>query len=139
MNTPQPRPRPLPRPTPTTKFFWDSAKEGKLALQYDPTSRRYQFWPRANSVKTGRRNLEWRVVSGKGTVYSYTITYVPTAGFQDRVPYVVGLIELDEKVRIIGNVVNIKPDDVKIGMRVRVTFEKLSDDISYFAFEPDAG
>lgn len=137
MNTPQPRPRPLPKPTPTTRFFWDAAKEGKLALQYDPVARRYQFWPRANSTRTGKRNLQWRVVSGKGTVYSYTLTHVPTPGFQDRVPYLVGLVELDEKVRIIGNIVNVDPADVKIGMRVQVTFEKLSDDIDYFAFEPE--
>lgn len=139
MNTPQQRPRPLPKPTPTTRFFWDAAKQGKLALQYDPGARRYQFWPRANSVRTGRRNLEWRVVSGKGTVYSYTVTHVPTAGFQDKVPYLVGLIELDEKVRIIANLINVAPDAVKIGMRVRVTFERLSDEIDYFAFEPDEG
>lgn len=136
MNTPQPRPRPLPRPTQTTRFFWDAAKEGKLALQFDPVARRYQFWPRAGSVRTGKRNLQWRIVSGKGTVYSFTVTHVPAAGFHDRVPYLVALVELDEKVRIMANLMNVAPDDVKIGMRVRVTFEKLADDISYFAFEP---
>lgn len=128
--------RPLPKPTPTTQEFWDGAKKGKLMLQYDPVKRKYQFWPRQNSVRTGKRNLKWQKVSGKGTVYSYTTTYVPTAGFEDKVPYVVGLIELDEGVRMISNVINIDPDDIEIGMKVKVTFEKLSDDISYFAFEP---
>jgi len=79
------------------------------------------------------------VISGKGTVYSYTVTHVPAAGFQDKVPYLVGLVELDEKVRIIANLVNVAPDAVEIGMRVRVTFERLSDEIDYFAFEPDKG
>ena len=68
---------------------------------------------------------------------SYTVTHVPATGFDGKTPYVVGLIELDEKVRIIGNILNIKPDDVKVGMRVKVMFEKMNDDISYFAFEPD--
>ena len=130
------RPRPVPRPTQTTKFFWDSAKQGKLALQYDPTSKQYQFWPRSISVKTGKRNLEGRTVSGKGTIYSYTTTYVPTPGFEDKVPYAIGLIELDEGVRIIGNLINVDPENVQIGMKVKVAFEKLTDDIDYFCFEP---
>lgn len=131
------KPRPLPKPTPTTQAFWDGAKKGKLMLQYDPVKRKYQFWPRANSVRTGRRNLQWRETSGKGELYSYTVTHVPTPGFEDRVPYVIGLIELDEGVRIIANMLNVTPDDVEIGMRVKVAWEKLSDDITYFAFEPD--
>ncbi len=139
MNKPAPTPRPVPRPTENTRFFWDAARRGRLALQYDPDAGRYQFWPRAISTATGRRNLEWRETSGRGMVYSYTVTHVPTAGFEDRTPYIVGLIELDEKVRIIGNIVNIDPGDVAIGMRVRVTFETLGEDIDYFAFEPDSG
>lgn len=131
------KPRPLPKPTPTTQPFWDGAKDGKLMLQYDPVSRKYQFWPRQCSVRTGKRNLRWQETSGKGEIYSFTVTHVPTAGFEDKVPYALGLVELDEGVRIIGNLVNIDPEDVKIGMRVRVAWEKLSEDIDYFAFEPD--
>lgn len=131
------KPRPVPKPTPTTQAFWDGAKKGKLMLQWDPTARKYQFWPRANSVRTGKRNLQWKATSGKGELYSYTITHVPTPGFEDKTPYVVGLVELDEGVRIIANMINLAPDDVEIGMRVKVAWEKLSDEITYFAFEPD--
>jgi uncharacterized OB-fold protein len=62
---------------------------------------------------------------------------VPTPGFEARAPYVIGMIELDEDVRIIANLINIEIDDVEIGMRMKVAWEKLSDDITYFAFEPD--
>lgn len=136
MNQTVKKPRPIPRPSLTSKPFWDAAKQGKLALQYDPVAQRYQFWPRACSVATGQLNLEWRNVSGRGKVYSYTVTHVPTAGFEDKGPYVVGLIELDEGVRIIANIINTKPEDVKIGSPVKVVFEKLSDEYNYFAFEP---
>ena len=131
------KPRPLPKPTPATQAFWDGAKKGKLMLQWDPTTKKYQFWPRANSVRTGKRNLQWKATSGKGELYSFTITHVPTPGFEARAPYVIGMIELDEGVRIIANLINIKIDDVEIGMRMKVAWEKLSDDITYFAFEPN--
>ena len=106
-------------------------------LQWDPTAKKYQFWPRANSVTTGKRNLEWKATSGKGELYSFTITHVPTPGFEARAPYVIGMIELDEGVRIIANLINIEIDEVQIGMRMKVAWEKLSDDITYCAFEPD--
>jgi uncharacterized OB-fold protein len=130
--------RPLPVPTETTKFFWDAAKQGKLALQYDPVAGQYQFWPRAISVATGRQNLEWRIVSGLGRLYSFTVTHVPTAGFEDRGPYPVGLVELDEGVRIIANLVRVDPAALAIGLRVKVAFEDIAPGVPYFAFEPAA-
>lgn len=129
-------PRPLPRPTKTSQPFWDGAKKKELWLQYDPVSRRYQFWPRVCSVRTGKLNMRWQKTSGRGTIYSLTETHVPTPGFADKAPYLVGLIELDEGVRIIGNIVNVAAEDARIGMKVKVVWEKLSDDINYFAFEP---
>ena len=139
MTDPRPhQPRPLPVPTHTTQFFWEAAKQGKLALQYDPGARQYQFWPRAISVATGRQNLEWRIVSGLGRLYSFTVTHVPTQGFEDRGPYPVGLVELDEGVRIIANLVHVHAAALKIGLRVKVVFEEIAPGMNYFAFEPAA-
>ena len=56
-------PRPVPRPTQASQPFWDGAKKKQLWLQYDPVSRRYQFWPRICSVRTGKLNLRWRKTS----------------------------------------------------------------------------
>ena len=130
------RTRPVPRPTPTTQPFWDGAGQKKLMLQYDPVSRRYQFWPRACSVRTGKRNLRWREAKGTGTLYSFTETHVATAGFEDRTPYMIGLVELDEGVRIVANLINVGPDEVTVGMRLKLAWERISEDINYFAFEP---
>ena len=134
MKTPRQDPRPLPSPSLSTQPFWEAAKKGKFALQYDPQSRRYQFWPRAHSVRTGKRNLKWRNASGKGSLYSYTETHVPAPGFEGRAPYLLGLVELDEKVRVIGPLVDIDAADIVIGMRLKVAFETLSDDVRYYAF-----
>jgi uncharacterized OB-fold protein len=130
-------PRPLPQPTETTRPFWDAANEHRLIVQYDPDAKAYQFYPRLGSVVTGKRNLEWREVSGKGAVFSYTDTMVPAAGFEDKAPYALIMVDLDEGVRILANYKNYKPEDLKIGRRVRVCWERLNDDITYFAFEPD--
>ena len=132
-------PRPLPQPTETTRPFWEAAKNHKLMLQYDPDAKAYQFYPRRGSVQTGKTNLEWREASGKGAVFSYTDTLVPSAGFEDIAPYALVMVDLDEGVRILANYKNYKPEDLKIGRRVKVCWDKLSDDMTIFAFEPDNG
>ena len=126
---------PVPTPSPLTKPFWDAAKQKKLVIQYDPDSQSYQWWPRTLSVKTGKMNLEWKEGSGNATLYSYTVTHLPPSGFEDKGRYLVGLVELDEGVRIISNLSGITEDNVKIGMPLRVTWEKLTDEINLFSFE----
>ena len=52
-------------------------------------------------------------------------------------PYLVALVELDEGVRMLCNLFNVKAEDVKIGMRVKLYWEKLSEEIEYPAFQPE--
>ena len=131
------RPRPLPQPWQLTEPFWEAARNGKLMIQYDPVVKKYQFYPRSVSIFTGRRNLEWREVPGKGTLYSFTDIHVPPPGFEDLAPYMIGVIELDEGVRMMTPLQGITMEDAKLGMRMRVCWQKLSDEITYPAFEPD--
>jgi len=128
--------RPIPRPSVyvDTQPFWDAAKRGKLALQFCLDTKRFQHYPRPVSIFTGSRNLEWREVSGKGTIYACTVIRVPGPGLEGRLPLSVVTVELDEGVRIIGNVLNVDPDTVAIGQRVEVAWDRIADDVQYPAF-----
>jgi len=130
--------RPLPKPNAymDTTPFWQAANNGKLMIQYCRDTGEPQFFPRPISLANGRRNLEWREVSGKGTVYSFTNTFSAWAGHEDRTPYLCALVELEEGVRILCNLYEVKAEDVKIGMPVVLQWERLSDDIQYPAFVP---
>lgn len=131
-------PRPIPKINAYTETapFWNAAIKGKLLIQFCRDSGEPQFFPRPVSLATGKRNLEWREVSGRGTVYTFTVTRNAWPGHEDRVPYIVALIELEEGVRMMCNLFNVNPNEVKIGMAVKLIWEKLSDDINYPAFEP---
>ena len=115
--------------------FWSGAKEGRLMLQYCTETGRFQHYPRPVSIYTGKRRLEWRQVSGRGTVYACTVLRVPGPGLEGRLPLCVATVDLDEGVRIIGNVLNCDSTKVKIGDRVRAAWDKLSEEVSYPAFE----
>jgi hypothetical protein len=104
-------------------------------LQYCPESGQFQHYPRPVSIYTGKRRLEWREVSGRGIVYACTVLRIPGPGLEGRLPLSIATIELDEGVRIIGNVLNCVPTDVKIGARVRLAWDRLSEEINYPAFE----
>lgn len=119
-----------------TAPLWQAAREGRLLLQYCRDTKRFQHYPRPVSAYTGKRNLEWREVSGKGVVYAHTTVRVPMAGREDRVPYVVVLVDLQEGVRLLANLLNCRPEDLRVGMPVRLCWERLSDEINYPNFEP---
>ena len=131
------RPRPAPTPTNITQPFRDGVNQHKFLLQYDPEARKSQFYPRAISVHTGKRNLEWREVSGKGVVYSYTETHIPARGFEGMEPYLIAAVELEEGVRLMSLLHNCSADEVEIGMPVRLCWDTINDEHEYFAFEPD--
>jgi uncharacterized OB-fold protein len=80
--------------------------------------------------------VEWVTASGRGKILSFTTVYRPvTKAFAEDVPYVVALITLDEGPQMMSNVVGCPPEKVKIGMRVEVTFEDWTQDISVAKFQ----
>jgi uncharacterized OB-fold protein len=128
--------RPAPRPSSMTKEFWDGASRGKLMLQYCRDAGKFQFYPRPVSIYTGKRNLEWREASGKGSVYTYTVTHRGPAPFRGIPPYIIATVELDEGVRMMSNLINCEAEDVRVGMRVRVAWTQAGE-YRFPVFEPD--
>jgi uncharacterized protein len=129
--------RPIPRQGSYVNSgpFWSGAKEGRLMLQYCVETGQFQHYPRSVSIYTGKRRLEWREVSGKGSVYACTVLRIPGDGLEGRLPLSVATIDLDEGVRVIANVLRCSPEEVKIGARVKLCWDKLGDDVNYPAFE----
>lgn len=138
---PAPTPRAVPRESVYTNSaaFWEGVCEGKLMLQYCKDSGKYQYIPRPFSIYTGRRNLEWRAASGKGVIYACTVVRIPGPGLDGRLPLCVATVELDEGVRIIANILDCAPEELAIGKRVKLAWDKLAEDKHYPAFVIDKG
>ncbi len=132
--------KPLPEITSLTKPFWEAAKKGELHLQRCMLCGHYQWYPRPSCQKCGSMKLEWVKASGLGRVYSFTVirrVVGNSPDFANDIPFVVAEVDLDEGVRVYSNIVDVKPEDVQIGMRVRVTFEEASPEIHLFKFRPE--
>ena len=134
--TEQKNPRPVPKANRyvETEAFWRGTKARELLLQYCPDTKQFQHYPRPVSIYTGKRNLEWRKVAGTGVIYACTIVRVPGPGLEGRLPLSVVTVELDEGVRILGNILNAEPDAVAIGQRVELTWDAIDKETIYPAF-----
>ncbi len=129
--------KPLPRPNAVSKPFWEAAKQHELQIQRCNSCGAYVFYPREACAECLSSDLSWVKVSGKGTVYSYTIAHIPThPAFAEDVPYVIAIIELDEGPYITTNIVGCKLEAVKIDMPVEVIFEDVTPEITLIKFRP---
>jgi uncharacterized protein len=67
-------------------------------------------------------------LSGRGEVLSYTVVHEAAEGFEMQVPYVLALVKTDEGPVLTGQVVDLEPEAIRIGLRVRATFRKLREE-----------
>lgn len=115
---------------PITEPFWDAARQHRLVAQYSPTDDAYQLYPRLYMAGTGSDDIEWRELSGKGTVYSVTQVCRAMLG-SVKVPYFSALVDLDEGPRLLSRVVSA---NCTIGDRVEVQWEARGDDPPFPVF-----
>lgn len=138
--TTQPATRPFLPPTEITQFYWDAAREHKLVIQRCDECGHYVHWPAVLCTKCHGETLTPTEVSGKGTIYSFTIIkHVFHPIFADQVPYSLAIVELDEQpgLRVVTNIVDCANEDLAVGMRVEVTFEDY-DGFTLPQFRPEA-
>lgn len=129
--------KPLPTIVGETRPFWESCRRGDLVIQRCDRCSEYQFYPRGICAHCWSADIKWVKASGKGTVWTFTVTYQNrTHGFAQDVPYVLALVELEEGVKMFSNIIECDPRDVKIGMPVEVTFVRATDRISVPYFKP---
>ena len=127
----------IPIPNQDTQPFWDGCKEGKLLIQVCGECETRRFPPSPVCAACNSLEFTWQGASGRGTVYTFTvIRHALDPRWKDDLPYATGVVELSEGVRLVTRFVNCQPDEVRIGMPVRVVFQPASDDISLAVFEP---
>jgi uncharacterized OB-fold protein len=90
------------------------------------------FFPPRESCPECRRKsmgkMEKCKLSGKGEIVTYTIIHVGSEHFEDKVPYPIAVIELEEGPRITAEIVDCSINDVEIGMKVESTFRRIQED-----------
>lgn len=86
------------------------------------------FPPRLVCASCGGRKFEKHILSNKGKVITYTIIRVPPAPFKDQSPYAVGIVELEDGVKLTAQITDCSFEDVKVGQEVRIEFRKIQEE-----------
>jgi uncharacterized OB-fold protein len=126
-----------PPMSPAGRPFWDATREQRLVLQWCRSCDEPIHYPRDACPRCLGDDLEVRPSAGTGEVYAASTMPKPGNPFmKGREPYVVALVALDDGVRLLTNLVDVDPDDVRVGQRVEVTWEALSDGRHLPQFRP---
>lgn len=97
------------------------------------------FLPKPWCIECGSRDMIWEKAKGTGTVYAHstaTAVMMNLPGWKDEMPLVLALVDLDEGARMYARLTHVKPEDVSIGLRVKVEFERVTDEIAVPTFRP---
>ena len=133
--------RPAPIADALSAPYWDHVAQGRFALPRCTACGRFHFYPRPACPHCGGETFTWTEPSGRGSVYSFSIVQrAPSAAFAGEVPYVVAIVATDEGPHLMSRVVGVRPDEVRIGVRVRVRVEAQGDApmLPLFELDPDA-
>ena len=110
-----------------SQFFWDGTAAGELRVQVCNACGAKRFPPGPACPECGAFKRGHVVASGRGTVFSHVVHRHPPVPGKE-LPIVIALIDLDEGVRMVGEVVGV--ENLEIGDRLRVDFNRVDDELT---------
>jgi uncharacterized OB-fold protein len=130
---------PAPLADAITLPFWQAAAEHRLVVQRCTTCEHTRLPPSPLCPECRSAGSDWKQVSGRGEVYTYTLVHRAIAAGQE-LPFVVAVIALADAggVRMISNLVDVDPERVEIGLPVELVWEDMSEDLAIPRFRPRA-
>jgi hypothetical protein len=112
--------------------FW---AQGQLRLQRCAQCQAWRHPPRYRCAACGSAEVNWELASGRGHVFSWTITHrAVDPAFEP--PYAIVVVELEEGPRLVGSLAGIELSDLRLDLPVVVELEKASETIALVTFRP---
>jgi uncharacterized OB-fold protein/acyl dehydratase len=124
-----------------TAFFWEGVAAHELRIQRRPDGT-LQHPPVPAVWQDKEQPVDYLVAGGKGSVYSFVVHHAPKVPGRT-LPFVIALVELEEGVRMLGELRNVDHADVTIGMPVHATYIDFpagnsGPEWTLYAWEPEA-
>ncbi|MBW2942718.1 Zn-ribbon domain-containing OB-fold protein [Zhongshania aquimaris] len=116
--------------------FWNAC-EDELFLIHQCQRCKRGYWPASRCVDHGNEAMEWVAASGKATLHTYTIIHrTHLASMKDKVPFVVGVVELDEGPFFHTNIVDCSHSMLELGMPLQVKMARHENGLMLPMFMP---
>jgi uncharacterized protein len=133
--------------TTETKPFWDATTNGQFVLPRCSACFATLWYPKGFCPLCASSSIEWVSSSGRGVIYSFSITRKGAGVWADHSPYVIAYVELEEArssgehvspkgPRVLTNIVGCDVEAVRIGMPVEVVFTPTPEGPAVYRFRP---
>jgi len=127
----------LPTTDTETQAFWDGLKEGKFLIRHCNSCGDNHYYPRPFCPTCWNEDVVWAEASGRGKIYTYSVVHVnDLPPFNERVPYVAAIVELEEGPRVMTNIEGLPFDELRADLPVVVEYKAISDDVTIPVFRP---
>jgi uncharacterized OB-fold protein len=129
--------KPMPKPTKWSKAYWEAAKEHKLVFKKCSKCGCIDHPPYLYCTECQEDDHEWIESSGKAILNAYAVNHfgVPFPFWVD-LPYVTAIVDVEEGPRMISNIVECDPNELKNGMKLEVVFDDVTSEITLPKFRP---
>lgn len=129
----------MPRPVGDvlTQPYWTAARDHRLVIQQCTNCGSFRHLPHELCASCRSPDHDWVESAGRGRVFTYTIVgHSVHEATASAVPYNVVVVELDDcgGVLLPGNVIDVDPGEITIGLPVEVTFDDVADDVTVVRF-----
>lgn len=126
----------IPRPDQDSDSepFWTGLKKNKLFIQQCEHCGEYIFYPRLICPYCFSERVMWVKATGNGQIYSYTVVHRAFGAFKDQTPFIIGIVELDEGVRMMTRILG-NQNQVKIGKSVSIFYKKIDSNLTLPYFQ----
>jgi uncharacterized OB-fold protein len=129
--------KPLPRGEDYNGEFYQFCNRHELRFQRCSECRAWRHMPRESCRDCGSFGWTWERSSGRGKIFSWTVIHRALhPGFTDDLPYAAVVVELDEGVRLVSNVVDLAPEELRLGLPVEVVFDAVTPETTLPKFRP---
>jgi uncharacterized OB-fold protein len=112
-----------------TAYFWEGAQSGELRIQTCRACGALRHPPGPSCPECGALDRGYVVASGRGTVFSYVVHRHPPVPGRE-LPILLVVVDLEEGVRMVGELTDTEPEKIEIGMPVVVDFRRIDEDLT---------
>jgi uncharacterized OB-fold protein len=130
--------RPIPVLDQLSAFYWNAAARGELLIQQCGSCGTLRFPPALACLQCHSFDTTVIRSAGRGFLWSYSLPRRPNWSYLAE-GTALAVVELDEGVRIPTNLTDADPAELRIGLRVEVWFDPVTDDIALPMFRPVRG
>jgi len=123
-----------PTITSYARNYWEGLKKRKLRAQKCNKCGEVFFPPRARCPKCLGKQMGWVELSGRGELYSWSEIHVPPLALEK--PYVLGIIDLEERVGRMITRIDAEPEELEIGMKMKINYVDVEENLTLCTFEP---